>query len=420
MFKDYGGRLMDDQNVYVGLEIADHELRFVVGQFLNTRLNVLKVERVPITGLQHVAITHQQAIVERIKQATQHIHDTLGIEPKRVILSLPSLNMHRYIERMRIPTKGLVTLDEIQTIYANSFKVKIPEHETLVNVGMTRFIVNGIVMRRFPINEVCEYFDVDVDLYCGDKDLVYRYVQTVEKAGLGLSEISLDGYALGKEASLFEKSFERYQIAIKCERQSTTLSLFAKGKLISSECLAIGTQSWVSELARKYALPNDIADKLLHNNIRLNVETYPDTPIYLWSVEGKANTLSEVDAMRAIEAPLNRWLEKVKTTIQPILESSPVSLVLFGESGEINGLDALIAKTFDLECRLYIPETLGVRTSALASVSGLFYVLKDLHGVRDFLAGVDMLSFSQSFNLKEASSHEDTFSGRFKGLLQKR
>ena len=411
---------MDDQNVYVGLEIADHELRFVVGQFLNTRLNVLKVERVPISGIQHLAITHQHAIVERIQQATQHIHATLGIEPKRVILSLPSLNMHRYIERMRIHTKGMVTLDDIQTIYANAFKVKIPEHETLVNVGMSRFIVNGIVMRRFPINEVCEFFDVDVDLYCGDKDIVYRYVQTVEKAGLGLSEISLDSYALGKEASLFEKSFETYQIAIKLERQSTTLSLFAKGKLISSECFALGSKLWSEALAQKFGLPIDIADKLLHNNIRLNVDHYPDTPIYLWSVEGKANTLSESDAMAAIETHINRWVDKVKTTIQPIIEASPVSLVLFGESGEINGLDALLAKTLDIECRLYIPETLGVRTSALASVSGLFYVLKDLVGVQDFLAGIDMVSFNQSFNLKDVAPQEDTFSGRFKGLLHKR
>jgi cell division protein FtsA len=411
---------MDDQNVYVGLEIADHELRMVVGQFINTRLHVLKVERVPITGILHHAIVDQRAIIERIQQAAQHIKETLGIEIERVVLSLPSLNMHRYIERMRISTEGVITIKDIQSVYKRAFKVQIPDHETLVNVAMSRFIVNGIVMRRFPVNEVCDHFDVDVDLYCGDKDLIYRYVQTVEKAGLSLSEISLDTYALGKEASLFEKSFETYQIAIKLERQSTSLSLFAKGKLISSESLSIGTQTMISALSQKFNLPLDIADKLLHNNIRFGLDSYPDTPIYLWSVEGKANTLNESDAMKVIEAPLTKWLDQVKTTIQPIIKEATVQLVMFGESGELNGMDVLINKQLDVECRLYIPETLGVRTSALASVSGLFYVLKDLITVRDYLPGVDMISFNQSFNPKAEGSNDDTFSGRFKGLLHKR
>lgn len=411
---------MTDPNVFVGLEIADHEVRMIVGQFFNTRLNVLKLERVPISALAFHNIIDQTALVERLKQTAQHITATLGVDIKRVVLALPSVDMHRYVERIHVNTSGTIELKHIQDVYKQAFRVAIPEHQTLVNVALSRFIVNGIVMRRLPLGEACDHLQVDVDLYCGPKDLIYKYVQTVEKAGLTVSDISFDAFALGKEASLFEKSLETYQLAIKVERQSTSLTLFAKGKLATSESLSLGSAQWIEALAEKLRLPIDIADRLIHNNIRLGLDSYPETPIYLWSTEGQTHTLSEGQVMDVIQAPLNHWLQKVQAAIQPILANASTHIVLIGESGEISGLDAWLVKNLDTDVSVHQPETLGVRSSALASVSGLFYVLKDQMAVRHYEPGVDMVSFSQSFNPKSEHPSEDTLSGRFKGLLQKR
>ena len=42
---------MSDKQIFAALEAADHEIRLVVGEFFNTRFNIIKVERIPSGGL---------------------------------------------------------------------------------------------------------------------------------------------------------------------------------------------------------------------------------------------------------------------------------------------------------------------------------------------------------------------------------
>jgi cell division protein FtsA len=42
---------VSEKQIFAALEIADHEVRLIVGEFFNTRFNIIKVERVPVTGL---------------------------------------------------------------------------------------------------------------------------------------------------------------------------------------------------------------------------------------------------------------------------------------------------------------------------------------------------------------------------------
>lgn len=411
---------MTDQNIHVGLEIADHEIRIAVGQFYNTRLNILKVERVSCSGIIGTRISDQNAVIASLTLAAQHVYETLGVKMQRVILALPSVDTHRYTRRIDVDVQDRVTIKDLQRAIKEALKTSLPENQELINLYITKSLVNGITMRRLPLNEACDSLSVDVDLICADRDLVYRYAQTVEKAGLEISEISLDSFAFGKEASLFEKSLEQYIISLKVERQNTTLSLFAKGKLMSSEVLDLGSRQLISDIAQSKHLPIDVADRLLHNNVRLGMDHYPVSPIYLWSSEGHTYTLSEAEIAEVIEEPLKQWLDSIKTATLPILETSKARIVLFGESGEIHGLDQLVAKTCGCECELYIPATLGIRSAAMASVSGLFYVMKDQSNLRGYLPGVDMAQFNTLISSEPDAPNEDTLSGKLKGLFEKR
>ena len=155
-------------------------------------------------------------------------------------------------------------------------------------------------------------------------------------------------------------------------------------------------------------------------NCRFGLDHYPNTPIYLWSSEGKTHTLSEQEVMNVIQPQLETWLNEIKTMVEPILATSNAKIILFGESGAINGFDQLLAKACGCECELYVPETLGIRNPSLASVSGLFYVIKDQSIIRDFEPAVDMQAFNDLINKDKEIVNEDTISGKFKGLFERR
>ena len=63
---------MNDQQIYAALELADHEVRLLVGEFHNTRLNILKVEKVKCSGIEGVTIIDQDAVVTALKSAVNN------------------------------------------------------------------------------------------------------------------------------------------------------------------------------------------------------------------------------------------------------------------------------------------------------------------------------------------------------------
>ena len=43
---------MNKKEIYASIEVADHEVRLVVGEFYETRFNILRVEKAPIQGIE--------------------------------------------------------------------------------------------------------------------------------------------------------------------------------------------------------------------------------------------------------------------------------------------------------------------------------------------------------------------------------
>ena len=81
---------MSEKQIFAALEIADHEVRLIVGEFFNTRFNIIKVERVPVTGLVFNEVTNPEAITEAIRRAVQQSAKRIGEDPSRDMLSIHS------------------------------------------------------------------------------------------------------------------------------------------------------------------------------------------------------------------------------------------------------------------------------------------------------------------------------------------
>jgi len=209
---------MNDQNIYAALELTDHEIRLVVGQFHNQRLNVLKVERVISGGILGQTIIDPNVVAAALRKALDNASRNLAFPIKSVILALPSASMTRFNQKVSIQVNNRITSIDIQSAVRQAIKAPIPKDLEIVNVIINKCSVNGVNLRRLPIDEPCDSFIADIDLLCADKAVVYAYASIVEKAGVEITEISLDGFAIGKEASLFEKSLDHYNVLIKIER----------------------------------------------------------------------------------------------------------------------------------------------------------------------------------------------------------
>lgn len=414
---------MKRKQIYAALEIADHEVRLVVGEFHETRFNILCVERAKTTGILNKVIVDEQNVIAAVMKAAKNVSQTLGYRIERVLMAIPSMDVTRFNKRVSIPIEEgskRVRLSHIQSGINEAVSYHPDKDLELVNIGCVKYITNGITSRKMPLNEICDVLTMNIDLLYANKEVVYAYARCAEKAGLEIIDICLDAYAIAEEAAIFEQTVDKYIVLVDLERQNTTLSLFTHGKLVNCEVLEHGYGEWIASLKEQYGLPLDVGFRLIQNTRALEEKDVSDTVIYIWSEGGVSRQLTERDVYKCVAGKIQNWLKTVSETSQPIIESGNVKYILTGEGLEIQEIEKL-AKGLNAQAQVYVPQTIGARDCALVTCLGLFYSWKEQLAIRkDERTSCDQRDVEkvvESVNKSSGTDDESGFTKKLKSML---
>lgn len=416
---------MSDKQIFASVEVADHEVRLVVGEFFNARFNIIKVERIPCFGITYDQVLDPDEISNALRKAAGSAKRTIGAEIKKVILAIPSYKTKKYSLRSTVDVSGIdgvITIQDVRNAIKKAESVNISKDYALIQTVCVKYIVNGIATRRIPIGEKCSQLSIDVDLLCADRKLAYDLVGCVENAGLQVLDIFPEVYAVGKEAALFERAVEKQIVVLKIERQSTVLGLFRKGRLTTAGVLPAGLGNLVSDCVDQYGVVTSDAVELLKYSIRFNQKVYTDNPVHIWSKDGETKTISEKQFVESIQKNVAQWVKDLIKTCEPILQAGPTTVIITGEGGETEGLSDLLSESLGCSVKCYIPETLGGRNAGLTAPLGLLYAYQDKLPITGYIDdSLDMDAFKMSVSYrekkKEIDSKEDTLTSKLKGLF---
>ena len=416
---------MSDKQIFASVEVADHEVRLVVGEFFNARFNIIKVERIPCFGITYDQVLDPDEISNALRKAASSAKRTIGAEIKKVILAIPSYKTKKYSLRSTVDVSGIdgvITIQDVRNAIKKAESVNISKDYALIQTVCVKYIVNGIATRRIPIGEKCSQLSIDVDLLCADRKLAYDLVGCVENAGLQVLDIFPEVYAVGKEAALFERAVEKQIVVLKIERQSTVLGLFRKGRLTTAGVLPAGLGNLVSDCVDQYGVATADAVELLKYSIRFNQKVYTDNPVHIWSKDGETKTISEKQFVESILKNVAQLVKDLIKTCEPILQAGPTTVIITGEGGETEGLSDLLSESLGCSVKCYIPETLGGRNAGLTAPLGLLYAYQDKLPITGYIDdSLDMDAFKKSVSYrekkKEIDSKEDTLTSKLKGLF---
>lgn len=364
------------KEIYAALQVANHEIRILVGEHHNNRLHILKVERVAHAGMLNNEIVDSQSIIEAIKKAILNIEKNVKIKVSRVLLVIPSINLERVKRSIHSDVHdplNRILRENIIQIYQSAYNQKPVENRELINALIYQYKVNGVYLRKPPINEKSSRLFAEVDLYYVNRKIVYQLASIVEQANLQILDVCVDQIGIAKEASLFDFDKENYIVIINIERQSTTLGLVYKGHLIHSDALDIQMGQWINHISESFEIPHDIAAKLMLNNVDLDNDNPGKDPIVLWSKDKKSYTCSQADIMELLKDDIDESINIIKEACQEILEAGPTEFVVVGEGSMVKGLESRLRKELNNEVKTYLPSTLGARDGALVSLLGTFY-----------------------------------------------
>ena len=416
---------MNDKQIFASLEVSDQEVRLVVGEFFNTRFNIIKVERCSCDGFNGEKVVNGEAITEAVKKAAENAGKMIGSQIKGVILAIPSCGMKRYSFKSTVPVEGIdsvVTVQDVRSAMNKAQNMEIEKNYALIQTVNVKYTVNGITTRRIPIGDRCSSLTVDIDLLCANRTMAYELVSCVENAGLKIMDIFLDVFAIGKEAALLEQSINQQIIVLKMERQSTSFGLLRRGRLNTATVLPSGLGNIAAVLSEKYGINPENAVELLKYSAVLNNRTWSDNPVHIWSHDGKTETLTEKQLAEAVLPRVNVWMNYVLKTCEPILQAGETTVIITGEGGETQGLSQLLAEKLHTKVRTYVPDTLGGRNACLTSCLGLFYAYQDRLPITGYTdESIDMDAFIKAVSYREknheGNTKEDTLTNKLKGLF---
>ncbi len=427
IYEVIGGNKVGEKQIYASLEIVDHEVRLVVGEFYNTRLNVIRVERVPTNGIENHVIINENAVIESIKTAVENASNFIGAKVTGVILSVAAVDFKR-----------------VSSIYSNTFLAKKPIEKSdiqacvkqaieiedaslvVVNYVCNRYLINNKWHKKPLLNEVADEISVDIDVSLVDKKMFYQYALCTERAGLEIIDVYTDMYAIAKESNLLEASHHKYDVLVKLERNSTSLSLLYNERLITSEILNIGFEKFILKIMDVYQIPYQEALEIFKYSCRYDasIEKMQNNKalVYLWEKDGNKSMLTEKQLYELLHADVISWVNEIKKVCQAILEEQDVHISLHGEGAAILSIKSLFEKYFNVSVSIGRPTAVGAQLSDLTVNLGLFYAYKEQEKIRNHnTAGLDMLEFDKMIYKKRSKTAnlEDSLTNKFKGFLRK-
>ncbi|MBQ1521743.1 MAG: hypothetical protein IIZ74_03175 [Erysipelotrichaceae bacterium] len=413
---------MANKQILAALQIESNEVRLIVGEIFNTRLNTLKRECVPCKGMDGLRIVDPKTVAKAVREAANNIQSHFGVAIESVLLAIPA---YRFKKETRSFSKvidnvdGKISADDIRDIYQKALAVNVGRDYEIVNVTSNMFKTNGIVYRKMPIGEPCDVLEADVDLLCCDKMTTYDYATVVELAGLKIVDVCLDNYALCKEAALFEQNLRNYTLLIQMEKDHSQFSLVYDGKIAISENENIGYSTLSRAISERFRLPERHSSALLLKHDIVNRKEFNYRPIYSWTAGGVTNTISDRELYDSVQEKLQYLVKDFSKLCGPILARENTSVIICGDGAEITGIEEVFANKFNRPVKCYYPETLGARGAKWAVDLGMFYAYIDQQIIhQDFKSSLDILQYQQNMRKRVHNAEkEEGFTARLKKML---
>lgn len=375
---------MAKKHVYAALEIADREVRLVVLEVFDSRNNILRVEKVPCTGVHKTTIVDESAVVKAIQQAVRQAEAALGYRIERVLLAIPGTDVKRSTQKIHITIEDgtrNIRLFHIQQGLSKAMQKKVDDTHELINVNKITYIINDQPTTKLPTGTETSSFDMEVDLLYVDKERLYAYAKAVEQANLEILDVCLDVYAQARETAALGLSGERPVIMLNLDDDHTSLVLLMHEKVMTAAEIDRGLQSFTEDLQAKYRLSDETAHRLLTNLFSERDEDNKDVIIYIESQDGKNVEITQKDLADLVLPKIREWIMDINEASSGIVAEGKARYMITGKGSSLPIIENMTG-AFNAPAQVYKVTAIGARDGAYTAALGMSYAWQEMNRIR--------------------------------------
>ena len=343
------------RNISVGIDVGSATTRVVVGEFLKGEKNprIIGVGESPSLGVRHGYITDPDSTTKSVKNAVGLAEKSSGIKIKRAFVSLNGLSL-----KSENSSGGAVISKANGEVTNLDINKALQDCEDNLNLNNKKVIQVYPISFKLDGKDVLGRLDGMQGTKLETKALFVTYsVQHLEdllgviaKAGVETTDVIAAPITLANIV-LSEKQKIVGVGLVDIGAETTSLSVFENGNLISIHTFSIGSSDVTNDIALGFKIPLFQAEELKLGNS---------------TEEFSKKKLDEV-----IEARLCDIFESIENNLKKIKRSEllPAGLVFVGGGANIRGLEELSKSVLKLPSTIGTSEIFGNSKTKLRDLS---------------------------------------------------
>src|SRR5580692_8806761 len=263
--KIHGGKMFDDSNIIVGLEIGTSKVCAVVGEVnADGLLNVIGLGQSRSRGVRKGEIADTRQAEEDVRNAIVEAEQMADVEIRSVYLGVTGGHIRGFNNRGVHPVVSAdreISEEDIQDVIKNAKAINLPTENSVIHAIRQHFFVDGHDGVTNPVGMLGSRLEVDVHVVHGNTNRLQNVIRLVKGLQLEVEEIVSNGLA-SSLALLTGEQKELGALVIDIGGGTTDYVVYSDGVIKHTGVLAIGGDHVSNDLGHGLKVPLSRAEKL--------------------------------------------------------------------------------------------------------------------------------------------------------------
>ena len=360
------------KKIYTAIDIGSDKIKFIVGEYFKNKLNILSIHEEKSKGIRKGLIVDPNLAINSIKDGIKEINNNLGINIKKVVVGVPSYNSKFMFVtgEVDISNDEVITTDNINNLIKTSVYSKVEQEYELITVIPLTFLIDG-TKEDNVIGKTGNKLGIKGIMITAPKKNVYSVLSVMEGAGLEVIDITVS--ALGDYFEVRNDNLDKKIGAIiNLGHETTTESVFNRGKLMNTETIQLGGINIDKDLAYMFNInifdAREIKEKFASSHKRFIALND------VYEVKNTAGELIKLNQIEVTEIVMDRLAEILRLAQKQILlltKQNISYIVITGGLTEIRAFKNLVYEILGKDVIIYTEDTLGARDNKYITSIGM-------------------------------------------------
>ncbi|HFU4492533.1 TPA: cell division protein FtsA [Streptococcus suis] len=358
---------------FTGLDIGTSSVKVLVAEYTDNEMNVIGVSSVKSAGVKDGIIVNIDVAAGAIKKALEQAEEKSGIRIDRVNVGLPANLLQIEPTQGMIPvttdSQEITDLDVENVVKSALTKSMTPEREVISFIP-EEFVVDGFQGIKDPRGMMGIRLEMRGMLYTGPRTILHNLRKTVERAGVQVENIVISPLALTRSV-LNEGEREFGATVIDLGGGQTTVAVMRNQELQYTNIYQEGGDYITKDISKVLTTSQSIAENLKFNYGIAYPQDASDKEKFTVEVIGESTPVEVTE--RYLSEVVSARLRQIFDRVRQDLERSraldlPGGVVLVGGGAILPGIAELAQEVLGANTKLFVPNQIGIRNPAFASV----------------------------------------------------